>query len=171
MSSLSSAGAPVYPGQEIAISMFASWVHGNALTAESPEHLAQIGHHGWGADVHVKPGRGCWFHIPLPTPVIVDNARVRLQRVFVLFKSDPGAGEIRNLHVYDGAAKPQEFNDLHLSGEHRHGLDCTNWFELTTPHPVEWGIGISFFFQATIGFAQTPPARLIVASAGADYVV
>jgi len=151
--------------------MFASWVHGNALTVESPENLTQVGHYGWGVDLLIKPGRASWFHIPLPTPVIVGDVRVQLQRVFVLFKSDPDAGEIRNLHVYDGSAKPAEFNDLHLSGEHRLGLDCSNWFELAEPHPVQWGIGITFFYQASIGFeSQKPPARLIVASAGADYI-
>ncbi len=175
MTAMVSTDVPVWRGpdrrKEIVISMFASWVHGNALTVESPENLTQIGHYGWGSELLIKPGRGCWFHIPLPTPVIVSDVRVRLQRVFVLFKSDPGGGEIRNLHVYDGSSRPQEFNDLHLSGDHRLGLDCANWFELTKPHPVEWGIGITVFSQATIGFEPLPPARLIVASAGADYVI
>ena len=154
------------------MSMFASWVHGNALTVESPQNLDRVGHYGWGADLLIKPGRASWFHIALPTPVIVGDVRAQLQRVFVLFKSDRGAGEIRNVHVYDGSAKPQEFNGLHLSGEHRLGLDSSNRFNLASPHIVTWGIGVSFYFQASIGIdSAIPSARLIVASAGADYLL
>jgi len=152
--------------------MYASWVHGNALTVESPENLSRVGHYGWGADMLIQPGKASWFHIPLPTPVIVSDVRARLQRVFLLFKSDPGDGEIRNVHVYDGSSKPQEFNDVHLAGEHRTGLDAQNTFTLTSPHSVAWGIGITFLYQAAVGIdSATPPARLILASAGADYLV
>lgn len=154
------------------MAMQASWVHGNALTVESPGNLARVGHFGWGADMAIQPGKGSWFHIPLPTPVIVGDVRAQLLRVFLMFSSDPGAGEIRNVHVYDGSSKPQEFNDLHLEGDHRGGLDGANTFNLSNPHTVAWGIGVTFFYQAAIGFdTQIPPARLILASAGADYAL
>jgi len=154
------------------VTMYASWVHGNALTVESPENLSRVGHYGWGADMLIESGKASWFHIALPTPVIVGDVRARLQREFLLFKSDPGAGEIRNVHVYDGSSKPQEFNDVRLAGEHRLGLDGQNTFTLTSPHSVAWGIGITFFFQAAVGIdSKIPPARLILASAGGDYLI
>jgi hypothetical protein len=152
--------------------MHASWVQGNALTVESPENLARVGHFGWGADMLVRPGKSSWFHIPLPTPVIVGDARTQLHRVFLLFKTDPHTGSIRNVHVYDGSSKPQEFNDLFLEGEHRTQLDGMNTFNLATPHTVAFGIGISFFFVASISLdSPVSPAQLIVASAGGDYFV
>ena len=142
------------------------------MTVESPENLARVGHFGWGADMAIQPGKASWFHIPLPTPVIVGDVRTTVQKLFLMFKSDPGAGEIRAVHVYDGSGKIQEFNDLHLVGEHRTGLDGQNTFNLTAPHSVVWGMGISFFFQAAIGIdSPVPPARLIVSSAGGDYIV
>ena len=147
----------------------ASWVHGNALTVESPENLAREGHYGWGADMLIHPGKASWFHIPLPTPVIVNDARTSLHRVFLLFKSE--SGSIRNLHVYDGSSKPQEFNDLLLQGEHRLSLDAENTFVLEKPHTVVWGIGISFYFVADVGFdTQIPGARLIVGAAGGEFL-
>lgn len=152
------------------MAMHASWVHGNALTVESPENLARVGHYGWGADMLIRPGKGSWFHIPLPTPVIVGDVRTRLQRVFLLFKSV--SGSIRDVHVYDGSSKPQEFNGGVHQGEHRLGLDGQNTFDLETPHTVVWGIGISFYFIADIGFdTQIAPAQLILASAGGDFLV
>jgi hypothetical protein len=59
-----------------------------------------------------------------------------------------------------------------ITGEHRTALDGTNTFDLSTPHSVVWGMGISFFFIADIGFdTHIPDARLIVSSAGGDFFV
>lgn len=147
-----------------------SWVHGNAVTVESPENLVREGHYGWGADMLIEPGKASWFHIPIPTPVLVNDARASLHRVFLMFKSEWGS--IHSLHVYDGSSKPQEFHDLLLQGEHRLTLDAENTFVLEKPHPVVWGIGISFHFVAGIGADNSvPPARLIVAAAGAELMV
>jgi hypothetical protein len=150
------------------MSFQASWIHGNALTVENPENLNRIGHFGWGADMQVKHGKASWFHIALPTPVIVPDGRTKLTKVFLMFLSE--VGSIRNVHVFDGSSKVQEFNDLQSTGEHRTGLDNLNTFNLTTPHTVIFGIGVSFLYIADIGFdSAIPPSRLIVASAGGDY--
>jgi hypothetical protein len=147
----------------------ASWVHGNALTVENPENLNRVGHFGWGADMSVKPGKASWFHVALPTPVIVSDVRSNLIRVFLMFQSEQGS--IRSVHVYDGSFKIQEFNGLMNEGEHRLGLDGMNTFNLARPHSVAFGIGVSFFFIASIGFdSAIPPSRLILASAGGDYI-
>lgn len=150
------------------MAMHASWVHGNALTVESPENLDREGHFGWGADMQIKPGTGSWFHIPIPTPVIVNNARTTLGRVFLLFSSS--SGSIRHVHVYDGSFKIKEFENLFLDGDHRVSLDAQNMLILPQPHVVLFGIGISFFFQANhepFGLFGLP--RLILASAGGDF--
>ena len=146
----------------------ASWVHGNALTVENPENLKRIGHYGWGADMQIAPGKESWFHVPLPTPVIPMNTQSSLVRVFLMFEAEQGS--IRNVHIYDGPAKVQEFNDLHLRGNHMSAPDGVNTFNLANPHGMVFGIGISFLFIADIGFdSPIPPSRLVVASAGGDY--
>ncbi|ADB38697.1 DUF6623 family protein [Spirosoma linguale] len=152
------------------MAIHASWIQGNALTVESPELLNRIGHFGWGADMSLKPGKGSWFHIPIPSPVLVPEGRTKIQRFFLLF--DAEGGSIRNVHLYDGSAKIQEFNNLLLTGEHRVSIDAQNGFTLSAPHVVAFGIGISFFFIADIGFdSAIPPSRLIVGSAGGDFFV
>lgn len=154
------------------MALYASWTHGNSIVVENPENLARVGHFGWGGDMLIQPGKGSWFHIPVPTPVIVNDVRTRLLRVFLLFRIDPGQGEIRNVHVYDGVGKFQAFDGLHLQGDHGGGLDGSNTFNLPTPHTVVFGIGISFFFQAAVGFdSAIPPAHLIVSTAGGDFTV
>jgi hypothetical protein len=39
------------------MALYASWTHGNAITVESPENFASLGHVGWGADMLVRPAR------------------------------------------------------------------------------------------------------------------
>lgn len=150
------------------MTLHASWVHGNAMTVESPGNFRANGHFGWGSDISPIPGKASWLHIPLPTPVITGDTRTRVQRFFLMFKSENC--EIRNVHVYDGSGKVQELNDLHLSGEHRTALDGSNTFDLSAPHTVVFGIGLTFFLQASIGFDTDIPTRFILASAGGDFI-
>ena len=145
---------------------YASWTHGNSLTVESPQKLDRNGHFGWGVDMSVKPGESGWFHISVPTPVIVADVRSQLQKVFLMFNAT--GGQIHEVHVYDGSTKVQEFKGLNLNGEHRNGLDGSNTFTLATPHTVWWGIGITFSFTADIA-SDGPPSRLILGSAGGDF--
>ncbi len=148
---------------------YASWTHGNNLTVESPENLDSVGHYGWGGDMLIKPGKSSWFHIPIPTPVIVNGNRSLLQRVFIMFQCTQCS--IRNLHVYDGSSKVQEFNNLMYDGEHRTSLDTQNTYNLSNQHIVIWGIGITFFCVADIGFdSKIPPPRLILGAAGGDFM-
>ena len=150
------------------MSFHASWVHGTALTVENPENLIRIGYFGWGADMQIAPGKASWFHVPLPTPVIPNGTQSSLLRVFLMFETEQGS--IRNVHVFDGSSRVQEFNDFNLTGDHLRGLDSVNTFNLSQPHGSLFGIGVSFLYIADIGFdSAIPPSRLILASAGGDY--
>ena len=63
----------------------------------------------------------------------------------------------------------EQFNDLHLSGEHRTSLDAQNTFKLSEPHTVVWGMGITFLAQVSIGLDTQINPQLIVSSAGGDF--
>jgi hypothetical protein len=152
------------------MALTATWVHGNALTVETPGNCAAILHKGWGTDLLINSGTETWFHIPISTPVLINDVRAQLVRVFILFETTPGDGFIGNVHVYDGAFNPQQFNDLNLAGEHRTGLDGANTFTLAQPHTVAFGIGISFRFVAAVGFdSAVGPFLVRIATAGADF--
>jgi hypothetical protein len=56
----------------------ASWTQGNSLVVENPEPGVDTSHYGWGTVAKLQPGVSQWFHIPLPTPVIVNYQRSRL---------------------------------------------------------------------------------------------
>lgn len=149
------------------MALHASWVHGNAVQVESPENFVSVRHFGWGGDAALRPGKASWFHIPIPTPVISGDVRTTVQRLFVLYKAENC--EVRNVHVFDGSTKVQELNNLHLTGEHRTGLGRANTFDLAAPHTVMFGMGITFFVQASIGFDTVIRTRFITATAGADF--
>lgn len=153
------------------MSLYASWIHGNALVVqnEASSNLVSIDHSGWGVDMMVKPRSASWFHIPIPTPVVIGDTRAKLIRVFITFYSDPG-GRIESVHVFDGFNKIHQFDGLISEGDNRNELNSSNTFTLPTPHDVTQGIGISFSFVTATPF-DTPNFhfRLQVVSAGGDY--
>jgi hypothetical protein len=145
---------------------YVCWVHGNALTVESPENLQPEGQHfGWGTDIVIRPGQGSWFHVPLPVPAVVDEYPVYLKQAFLLFKTEANAF-LQQVHFYDGARRVQEFNDLHFDGDFTASIGPANTFVLRTPRAVQRGIGFSFFIQGSLG---SVPNRLIVPAIGAEY--
>jgi uncharacterized protein DUF6623 len=148
----------------------ASWTHGNSLTVETPPNLASIVHIGWGTILRFIPGKSSWCHIPIPTPVIMNDIRAKVQKMFLLFNCKIGDGEIRNIHIYDGPNRIFVKDGIHLSGDHSLGLDGVNTVTLPSLHEVLWGMSISFFFQAAQGIDSTiPPPMLTITTAGADF--
>jgi len=151
-----------------------SWVHGNALTVESPENIEDRGRHfGWGTDLVILPGKGSWFHIPLPVPATVNEQSVFLKRTFLLFETE-GNAFLKQVHIYDGNRVLQEFNNLPgVSGNFTAQVVNANTFVLSTPQKVRRGISLSFFIQGTLPQPPERPTenRLVVPAAGAEYLV
>lgn len=150
----------------------ASWTHGNSLTVETSQNLASIIHIGWGTELRFVPGKSSWCHILIPTPVIVDDQRLKVQKLFLFFNVNEGQGSIRNIHIYDGPNRIQTFDGLSLKGNHSGGVDSANTISLQNQHSVLFGISISFLFQAAIGIDSTiPPPLLTITTAGADFLL
>ena len=75
----------------------ASWAHGNAVVMEQPPQedggvLVDFNHFGWGTQITMRPGFPRWFHIPIPTPVLLDGKRMKLIRVWLQFSQILGIG-------------------------------------------------------------------------------
>jgi hypothetical protein len=152
--------------------IYGNWIHGTALAVQNPENVTRVGYFGWGADMLIAAGKGSWFHIAIPTPVVISGVQSKLDRAFLLFNSI--SGSIRNVHIYDGPRKLLELNELFLTGDHQNSVDGTNMFELEDVPHVFLGIGISFFFLADVPtggpFGGAPPPQLVVTGAGADFI-
>ena len=149
------------------MALHASWVHGNALTVETPANFVSIKPMGWGTDLEFRPDRYSWLHIPIPTPVIVKDVRATVQTFFLLHNSSNAF--LREVHIFDGQNRIHAENLRTGSAWQQHAaeLDPYNTFTLPQPHSVRWGMGISFLV-----YGSTPPGKptFTVVSAGADFM-
>jgi hypothetical protein len=154
----------------------AMWVHGTVVEPEYISNLQSWIRRGWGTHFIGNPGTDNWFHIPITTPVILDDSRLQLVKIFVFFDSDLGtsAGDrpaIMDIHIYDGGNKIKEFNNLPaLAGKHNAAIDSSNSFDVTPPIPILFGLS----FSVHVRFPPSYPSGVLVnheivfTTAGAD---
>ena len=169
------------------MSVYSSWIHGNALTIETPLNthpddgriIGQyiLSHLGKGAEVKVEGSkRSSWMHLPIPTifEPVSRFERVNLIRVSLLFECSDAS--IENVHIYDGFEIIEEFNGLHTEGSFlKKGL-YENTFKLTKPHQMKSGVGLSFNYESHTAFDRMANERplkplLFVAAAGAEFEI
>jgi hypothetical protein len=169
----------------------AMWIHGHAVVPEHPEPLAvqdrrvlgpedkahpesllTLERRGWGSEFQLRRGSATWFHIALPTPILVNDHRSHLVRVFLFFNTPPEDGQIRAIHLYDGANRFQVFERLSLTGDCRRVMSGYNTWLLPHPQSLYSGLGLSFLYQAW-PCPQDPLAvsYLCVAAAGAEFLL
>jgi hypothetical protein len=109
------------------------------------------------------PGTSNWFHFAIPTPVIINDVRLRPSSVILRFQTSSTDAIVRDVHVYDGENKIVEYNAIMLTMD--------NLFtRLVIPNPPQmlWGLGISI--GVDFGVAAMDHHMEFVA-AGCDFVV
>jgi hypothetical protein len=163
---------------------YASWVHGNALAWEDTSSIVTR-RWGWGSEMQFTFARGVnppgtWCHIPIPTPAIVNDVRLKVQKLFLLFKTGQHAS-IDNIHIFDGHKKihaldviPGSSSSARRTGDHSRGIDAENTITLPAPHEVSFGLSISFTFRpVALNTSQgpvDPEGTLLITTAGADFI-
>jgi hypothetical protein len=117
---------------------YASWIHGHSMQIEYPDRIASQWRAGFGLTVEGKPGTDNWFHFAIPTPVIINDVRLRVDSVMLRFRTASVDAFVRDVHVYDGEVKIAEHNDIYLSQENLLA-------RLVVPKRPEllWGLGVS----------------------------
>jgi hypothetical protein len=170
----------------------ASWVHGNAVVMEQAPggiggSVLSFDHFGWGTQITMRPNSTSWFHIAIPTPVILDAKRMKLLRVFLQVRQIGGfprsgkfpraGGGTEDLHLYDAqnlVAKLSAKVDFNPTPDVM--IEGNETFELRAPREWVFGVGLSFQLSAegNVGghFVDDNEAPvLVVGSAGADFGV
>lgn len=117
---------------------YASWIHGHSMQVEYPDRIASEWRAGFGITVEGKPGTTNWFHFAIPTPVIIDDVRLRADKVMLRFKTGSVDAFVRHVHVYDGEKLIAAHNDVNLSKE-----NLFVGFVVPDRPLVLWGLGIS----------------------------
>lgn len=137
----------------------AAWTHGTSIQLESRSWSALR----QGFFTTVRPSNEStsgWVHFAIPTPVIVNDVRLRAQSALIRFTTGPQAS-IGAFHVYDGEKKIWEHNGTNYRGN----LQVIREIIPGTPE-VLWGTGISLL----INFQGTgPDAWIQLISAGIDF--
>ena len=110
------------PAAEIAASAVAithaSWIHGHSMQIEYPDRLVSQRRIGYWIDVEGKSGSTNWFHFAIPTPVIVNDVRLKVDSVMLRFSTGSVDAFVDNVHVYDGETLIAAHNNLGLSLDH-----------------------------------------------------
>ena len=156
----------------------AYWIHGNSIEPEYPQLLldekgAPMEHgqrKGWGQFFYGSTVKGSinWFHISIPTPVIEENTRVKLIKVFVLFKTI-GNAKITDIHVRDGDKPPRKFEMLGRSGDHLN-IDSLNTFVIDQKIDMVTGLNIAVRVDFGPVYDETlKPSGIQFSAAGADF--
>lgn len=171
--------------------MHAIWVHGNTAIPQfvgglgitspgtSGHEMTRVQSQHWTDIVGLPQGPGkifCgqadktnFFHFCIPTPVILNDQRVRLDRVFVLFSSDPDVQVIR-VYVFDGprtidvSAMPTG-----VSGRHDGSGGVADLQENITLHRVESRPEILFGVGISVEVRFSREGNITFTTAGADF--
>ncbi|MCP8323874.1 MAG: hypothetical protein L6N96_06845 [Candidatus Methylarchaceae archaeon HK02M2] len=153
----------------------AIWVHGNIVEVENPKPSLQI--RRWGGGSHfteTSPDRQeYWFHIPIPTPVILDDVRPPLKKIFILYTEKPitwiGSGMvyIDEVNIWDGGSKKEW-----VWSEEVWPPGATDLFprelDIDPPITIRHGLGISVHVVFK-EISERPDRGIEFNTAGADF--
>jgi hypothetical protein len=161
------------------MALASTWIHGNALTMESPEYFAPDGQQtgrlvitprGWGAEVTLEGHPTVsWMHLPVPSVYesVGRFQRFRLRRVILLGSCVNST--VDSIHIYDGRTR------IHAVDQVLEGNFLTtgpgNTIELAQPREVKYGIGVSFRYKTPIGTGpqQSSPPLMTIVAVGAEF--
>lgn len=143
----------------------ASWTHGTSVQVETPQTVKSITRYAFFTRIVGKKGQGTWVHFAIPTPVIADGQRLRLESAMIRFRSASPHACIAHFHVCDG--EERFFMHDHINIAQDWGTPLHR--EVIRPERVLlWGIGISLYLQFN---GNTDAENTIeLAAAGGDFI-
>ncbi len=140
----------------------AMWAHGHSMQIEFPDTIARVWKAGFYIEIEGKPNTNNWFHFAIPTTVIVDDRRLRVGSVMLLFETLSTDAIVRDVHIYDGPDAIAIHNGVNLSGN-----AGFRRFDVPNHPPVKWGVGISI----GVHFGSGAGSRVMrFKSAGCDFI-
>lgn len=138
----------------------AMWIHGHSIRVEYPDRMANISRKGYYVRLEGQANSSNWFHLAIPTAVIVENNRLRIDSVMLRFRTS--GASVTAVHLYDGETKIASHDGLNLNPD--------DWiaerFAVADKPAIRWGLGISFRGE----FGAGAPRRIEVSAAGGDFL-
>lgn len=147
----------------------AMWTHGHSMTIEYPDRVSMLERRGYYIRVRGNQFSWNWFHFAIPTPVIVDNSRLRVGSILLRFRTGGGTS-LKAVHVWDGENRilmddtvdPSTSEDFQILR-----------FSVPGNPEVYWGLGISLKVEygESSGFTDAErPLMFDISSAGCDFL-
>ena len=142
----------------------AMWAHGHGMAVEVPGNLKSEWRAGFFIRVVGKPNTTNWFHFAIPTAVIVNDNRLRIDSALLRYRCGSALADITNLHVFDGENRVFAADNLNLSPT---ALTVTRW-TLPNKPDVFWGVGVTVGVR--FGGANDAQNTMEFAAAGVDFL-
>jgi hypothetical protein len=141
----------------------AMWVHGTSVTIERDADVESVTRFGFFTRIVGKPNTTNWYHVAVPTPVIVGGNRLAFARAMLRFATGGTSAVVRDVHIYDGSSRIAAHQSVNLSGSQPFAV-----FGVAHKPDVAWGAGISI--GVTTGPGTAAQRRIDLISAGIDFL-
>jgi hypothetical protein len=142
---------------------YASWIHGHSMQIEYPDRVPYQRRTGMSFDLEGQPGTDNWFHFAIPTPVIVNDVRLRASSILLSFRTLSDDAWVQHVHVYDGPRRIAQFDDVNLR------LEQPLWRRDLPDRPA-MGLGLGISLGVAFGVEPMDHHMEFIA-AGCDFVV
>jgi hypothetical protein len=142
--------------------LYASWASGYTAFPETAN--LRTFRQGFGVTFTIPPGRSEWIHLPVPTPVIVENDRATLEKLMVLFHARQNSA-IAELHVFDGPHRINTFKEMRKQGDHSQGVDSVNSFTVRQAN-IAFGIGATLL---VVNLSASSDSEFFISGFGGDF--
>lgn len=142
----------------------AMWAHGHMLQIEFADRIQSARRFGSSISIEGRQNTENWFHFAIPTPVIINDRRLRVGAVLLRFRTSSDNAYVHAVHIYDGEGRIVGQDNLRLSPR------AWNLQRVDVPNDpeVRWGLGISI----GVRFQGANPAdnRVEFSSAGGEFL-
>ena len=145
-------------------SKFTSWVHGSSMQIEYPNRVTSVRHTGPFVRIEGAEGQNTWVHFPIPTPAVVNGARMKVGKALLSFRTRAKA-TVHEVIVYDGDNRIAEHMDLNLKDEH---LDAE--FDVPGSPDVNQGINITVGVMFGTNAPDVRAMQIEIVGAGIEFL-
>nr|WP_169740454.1 DUF6623 family protein [Methanobacterium veterum] len=132
------------------------------MQIEFPENLASVKRAGWGITVSSKSGMSNVFHFPIPTPVIINDQRLKVGSVMLQFTTGSGDAVVRKIIINDGKNLLKSYENVNLSGK-------VGWKRFDVPNHPSAQLGIDIIVHVRFG-VESSDHSMTFEAAGCDFL-
>jgi len=143
----------------------AMWAHGHSIQIEFADRVQSVWRGGSLISIAGRQNTDNWFHFAIPTPVIVNDRRLRAGSVLLRFRTNSDNAFVHAVHIYDGESRITAQDNLRLSPR----AWSLQQFDVPNDPEIRWGLGISIGvrFQG----ANPNDNRIEFSSAGCNFIL